>query len=181
MLRTPRAHNKAHLDFIRGLPCLICEDNTSTEAAHIRYHDLTAGKRQTGKGEKPDDGFTVPLCGKHHRDQHRVNEARWWIIQGIDPIRVSLSLWKATGNHELGCQIVAANARMKTPIVQQGPVVSDVRSTIAGLRAQECPGGGWSGQPAEIEEATVADCLAHGVCGCIYGDAVRHLETMVSN
>lgn len=32
-----------------------------------------------------------------------------------------------------------------------------------------CPGGGWTGQPKEIEQATVADCLAAGVCGCVYG------------
>jgi hypothetical protein len=48
--------------------------------------------------------------------------------------------------------------------------------TIVGLRAQECPGGGWTGQPKEIEQATVADCLAHNVCGCIYGDAVKLLN-----
>jgi hypothetical protein len=49
-------------------------------------------------------------------------------------------------------------------------------ATIAGLLAQECPGGGWTGQPKEIERATVAYCLAHGVCGCIFGDAVKLLR-----
>lgn len=56
--------------------------------------------------------------------------------------------------------------------------MNDAQSTIVGLKAQDCPGGGWTGQPAEIERATVSDCLAHGVCGCIYGDAVEHIVRM---
>jgi hypothetical protein len=54
--------------------------------------------------------------------------------------------------------------------------MNDAQSTIAGLKAQECPGGGWTGMPAELERPTVADCLAHNVCGCIYGGAVQHIE-----
>lgn len=110
MIRTPRAHSAAHLDGIRQLPCLICLDNTSTEAAHIRYGDRAAGKRQTGKGEKPDDAFALPLCGRHHREQHEGNEMAFWVSHRIDPIRVSLALWKASGNHELCEQIVMENA-----------------------------------------------------------------------
>ena len=56
--------------------------------------------------------------------------------------------------------------------------MNDAKSTITGLKAQECPGGGWTGQPADIERATVADCLAHGVCGCVYGDAVQQIERL---
>jgi hypothetical protein len=57
--------------------------------------------------------------------------------------------------------------------------VNDAQSTIVGLKAQDCPGGGWAGMPAELEgKATVADCLSRGVCGCIYGDAVQHIEQL---
>lgn len=57
--------------------------------------------------------------------------------------------------------------------------MNDPQSTIVGLKAQACPGGGWNGMPAELEgRATVADCLAHGACGCIYGDAVQHIERL---
>jgi len=62
-----------------------------------------------------------------------------------------------------------------------GRDMSDTQSTIAGLKAQDCPGGGWTGMPAELEgRVTVADCLAHGVCGCIYGDAVQHIEQLTA-
>lgn len=57
--------------------------------------------------------------------------------------------------------------------------MNDAQSTIVGLKAQDCPGGGWNGMPAALEgKATVADCVAHGVCGCIYGDAVQHIERL---
>ncbi len=56
--------------------------------------------------------------------------------------------------------------------------MNDAQSTIVGLKAQDCPGGGWNGMPVELERATVADCLSHGVCGCIYGEAVQHIERL---
>lgn len=57
--------------------------------------------------------------------------------------------------------------------------MNDAQSTTVGLKAQECPAGGWNGMPAELEgKATVADCLADGSCGCIYGDAVKHIERL---
>jgi hypothetical protein len=106
-MKHPRQHSEKHLAFIRGLPCVICGDNTSTEAAHVRYSDWRVGKRHTGMAEKPDDAFTVPLCNRHHREQHTTSETRFWKDLGIDPILVSLALWKASGDHELGEQIAS--------------------------------------------------------------------------
>jgi hypothetical protein len=110
MIRQPRQHSERHLDFIRGLPCVACQDDTSTEAAHVRFSSLAAGKRQVGKGERPDDKWTVPLCGRHHRIQHQDNERAFWANHQIDPVFLALALWAATGNHELGEMIVRANA-----------------------------------------------------------------------
>lgn len=50
-------------------------------------------------------------------------------------------------------------------------MVGDTQSTIAGLNAQDCPGD---------RTTTVANCLANGNCGCIYGDAVLHLRRILS-
>lgn len=55
--------------------------------------------------------------------------------------------------------------------------MNDAQSTIVGLKAQCCPGGGFNGMPKDAEP-TVALCLDHGVCGCIYGDAVKEIERM---
>lgn len=112
MQRRPRQHDEAHLKFIRTLPCLICGDNTSTEAAHIRMIDRSVAKPMTGIATKSDDRFTVPLCGAHHRHQHDCgNEHHWWTLAEIDPIKIALALYSVSGEYELGTQIVAANCR----------------------------------------------------------------------
>lgn len=104
--RQPRRHIEGHLAFIRQLGCVICGDNTSTEAAHVRMPDRMIAKPMTGIGIKPDDIFTVPLCGKHHREQHQHNEQVWWRDQGLDPVKIALALYVASGNYERAQQIV---------------------------------------------------------------------------
>ena len=107
-----RAKHEAHLRYIRSLPCCICGDNTATEAAHVRMTDRRVGKINPGMGQKPDDSWTVPLCGHHHRDQHLIEEAEFWGTFQIDPIFLALALWQATGDHETGCRIIACQKEM---------------------------------------------------------------------
>ena len=111
MQRQPRTHDKAHLEFVRSLPCVVSGDNISTESAHIRYSDLRVAKRKVGIGEKPDDFWTVPLSSTEHRKQHSMNERVYWQQVGIDPILIALALYAVSGDHERGCEIVA-NARL---------------------------------------------------------------------
>lgn len=107
MFREPRKRSEKHLDFIRSLPCVVCRNNIQTEAAHIRMADQRVAKRDTGKGEKPDDKWTVPLCGGHHRDQHSMNEFEFWLTVGIDPIFVAMALHAVTGDFSKGEQIIS--------------------------------------------------------------------------
>jgi len=90
MLRDPRQHDEAYLDYIRSLPCCICGDNTTVEAAHLRVGSINNGKRETGTGEKPSDKWALPLCGKHHREQHGMNELAFWFKHGIDPFALAM-------------------------------------------------------------------------------------------
>lgn len=106
--KRPRQHNGNHLDFIRSLPCCVCRDPTSTEAAHIRFSAEFVGKRQTGKGEKPSDMWTVPLCGRCHRVQHDIGEEKFWSFNKQRALLIALALWAHTGQHEVGEQIVRA-------------------------------------------------------------------------
>ena len=106
MQRQPRKHNEKHLQFIRELPCIVCGDNTSTEAAHIRMANRYAAKRECGKAEKPDDTWTLPLCGEHHREQHAMNELSFWRLQDIDPHFAALALYAVTGDNERGEEII---------------------------------------------------------------------------
>lgn len=109
MQRHPRQHLAAHLDFIRSLPCCVCGYNIETQAAHVRMSDGSIAKPMSGIGNKPDDIFTLPLCGRHHDAQHKHgNERDWWKLMGIDPVKISLALYVATGDYERGVQVVSA-------------------------------------------------------------------------
>lgn len=109
--KRPRQHDEAHLKFVRQLPCVVCGNDTSTEAAHIRFACLEVGKRHVGKGEKPDDLWAVPLCGVHHRMQHEFGEEQFWHAWGRDPIKIALALWAHTGLHEVGTTIAKQAGR----------------------------------------------------------------------
>ena len=99
----------AHRKFLAALPCIVCGDNISSECCHVRYTDLRAAKMITGLGRKPEDCWTVPLCGKHHREQHDYGDERmWWIGKGIDPIFVALALYRISGDYNDGLQIIGA-------------------------------------------------------------------------
>jgi hypothetical protein len=89
--REPRQRDNRHLDFIRSQPCCIC-GGINTEAAHIRTASPAHGKRYTGMAEKPSDKWTVPLCNKHHTEQHSMNEMKFWAMHGIDPFMLAIRL-----------------------------------------------------------------------------------------
>jgi hypothetical protein len=105
-LRRPRLSFTRHLAWIRTLPCLITlRRHDGVEAAHIRYGDPAYGKRRTGKQEKPDDRFTVPLHHEAHRTgkdaQHNSGKEReWWERMRIDPLKIAACLWLHTGDDE---------------------------------------------------------------------------------
>jgi hypothetical protein len=106
--RRPRQHDKAHLQFIRSLPCLVCMNNIETQAAHIRFSLAGVYKVNAGVGAKADDRWTVPLCGRDHNEQHKMgNEQRYWQSVGIDPIEIAKHLYAVSGDHEAGCKIIA--------------------------------------------------------------------------
>lgn len=99
--RQPRQLDPAYLAWIRTQPCCIpgCDDNTSVEAAHLRISSINDGKRETGDGERPSDKWALPLCGRHHREQHSKNERVFWAEYGIDPIALCMR-YHAPGEDE---------------------------------------------------------------------------------
>ena len=90
--KQPRIRDEKHLQYIRSLPCCICGDDTTTEAAHIRSGSINHGKLSTGMAEKPNDSWCVPLCGKHHREQHTMNEMEFWKCYRINPFILAMTL-----------------------------------------------------------------------------------------
>lgn len=76
----------------------------------MRMADRSVAKPMTGIAVKADDRFVNPLCGVHHRQQHEAgNEREWWLMSGIDPVKLALALYSVTGEHEKGLRIIAAN------------------------------------------------------------------------
>lgn len=99
--RAPRYRDEPHLAFIRLQPCCVCGVQSATEAAHLRMSCLAWGKRECGKGEKPDDKWVTPLCFRHHNggndSQHHLGEEVFWKLHGIDPFRIALKYWAQSG------------------------------------------------------------------------------------
>lgn len=106
-----RRYNAKHLHFIRQLPCLVCLDNTTTEAAHVRMADARIAKPITGLGIKPDDWFTLPLCSKHHREQHAGNECKFWQTLDMDPVLLALRFYSISGDVEKAERMIREIAR----------------------------------------------------------------------
>jgi hypothetical protein len=116
--RDPRQEDAKHLAFVRTQPCCLPFCKREAEPAHLRMDNLSIGKELTGKGEKPHDRYTVPLCPYHHRDgadaQHKMNERKWWELRGINPWAIAASLWIDSGGAE--------RAAMAKPVRKPAPV-----------------------------------------------------------
>jgi hypothetical protein len=109
--RQPRVKDEKYLTFIRSLPCALC--GQPAIAAHVRFACPIADKRETGKGEKPDDRWALPLCPRHHDMQHDTGERHFWFLDlHEDPIRLCLSLYVAylRNDREQAERIVAVSS-----------------------------------------------------------------------
>lgn len=132
--REPRERDEKHLAFIRTQPCCLPFCKREAEPAHLRMDNLAIGKELTGKGEKPGDRYTVPLCPYHHRIgvdcQHNSNEREWWARTGLNPFQIAASLWIESG----GAERAALPARVKPPrkIAARKPATE--RKKIQGAR-----------------------------------------------
>jgi hypothetical protein len=88
--KTVRKRNKAHLAFVAGQPCLVCQ-RTPCDAHHLKF------VQPRTLGRKVSDEFTVPLCRDHHQELHRNgNEIAWWANVQIAPIEAAKDLWDTT-------------------------------------------------------------------------------------
>jgi hypothetical protein len=87
--RDPRQHDDEYLNYIRQQRCCIC-GKTPVDAAHLRVGSINDGKRDTGMAEKSSDKWALPLCARHHLQQHAMNEREFWASYGIDPFALAM-------------------------------------------------------------------------------------------
>jgi hypothetical protein len=78
----PPERNNSYLGFVRSHPCCLCGDDIHVEAHHPRFG--------VGMGEKASDRDAVPLCGRHHRELHTMDEREFWASYGVSPQALAL-------------------------------------------------------------------------------------------
>lgn len=109
---TARIKDERHLAWIRTLPSVISGEIGQCEACHIRYGDPMYRKKRTGKGQKPDDCWCVPMSPDEHRAQHSMNEKAFWDALEIDPLRIAQALYGISGSTEAAIKLIV-NARAR--------------------------------------------------------------------
>lgn len=110
--RRPRDKDKQHLLFVSTLPC-IHTGSEDVQVCHLRTPCLALGKRYTGKAEKPDDRFVLPMTPELHAKQHSMNEIRFWEAMSWtwqDVVQLALDIYENTGDEE-ACKSLIARAR----------------------------------------------------------------------
>ncbi|WP_342710750.1 DUF968 domain-containing protein [Bradyrhizobium sp. B124] len=101
-----RKRSKAHLQFVREQPCLVCR-KSPCDAHHLKFAQPRALSR------KVSDEFTVPLCRTHHQELHRHgNERAWWANSKIEPLRLAHDLWTASPIHSPPTSAVVGTAEL---------------------------------------------------------------------
>lgn len=123
--KRPRIEDKQHLAWIKTLHCCIC-GILGSDPAHIRSVNPVYGKRETGGGEKAGDKWTVPLCRRHHDEQHNTKlelsdarkentaELRWWASKNIDPFGLALALFACSGDDDIADGILRSQRISQT-------------------------------------------------------------------
>lgn len=90
--KTKPIRNKAHLEFVRTLPCIACFALPS-QAAHVR------SAKNSGMGVKPGDDKILPCCAECHARQHSIGQPRFFgdVNRALELANV---LWLMTGDRE---------------------------------------------------------------------------------
>lgn len=109
--RQPRERDKSHLEYVSKLPCVIT-GRGPVQVCHIRFPSIAYDKRQTGKGEKPDDRWVLPMIPEMHAEQHSGNEEVFWERHGIDPLAVAKLLYACSGNIQEGLKVIRMARRL---------------------------------------------------------------------
>jgi hypothetical protein len=106
------AREPVYVARLRALPCLGgCGMSPAGEAHHVKISSGALGKR-LAMGRQPADRWAVPLCPDCHRTNadalHRVGEALFWQLKGINPLLVCVRLYAAKADPDRMRSIIMA-------------------------------------------------------------------------
>jgi hypothetical protein len=73
--------------------------------------DARIAKPITGLGIKPDDRFVLPLCSRHHREQHAGGEREYWRVLALDPVLLALAFYSISGDAQEAERIIREVSR----------------------------------------------------------------------
>ena len=66
-IKAARVEDPARLALIRALPCLACAMDGTRQTSRTEAHHP---RDEQGTGTKAGDDQAIPLCGRHHNEQH---------------------------------------------------------------------------------------------------------------
>lgn len=78
-------------DFIKSLPCSVCEDDTNVEQHHLI--DLEGVEK--GLSLKLPEVLSIPLCAMHHRSLHHMGLETWEHMHSSQGAHLTKTLVKA--------------------------------------------------------------------------------------
>jgi len=112
-----RVRDRAHLQFVSSLPCVIC-GRMPSQAHHLRFAQPRA------MGSKVSDEWTVPLCAVHHRSLHDAGaEEKWWQEHNVNALAEADKLWRqgqGTETQEPAGSSSNGDAKQENRIVMEG-------------------------------------------------------------
>lgn len=99
-----RLRSRAHLDWLKTLPCLACGKLPPCDPAHLRFNHAEP-LHKGAVGRRPPDDKAVPLCRKCHTAEDDGKVTFWGrcMARGIsDPVAVAERLYRISGDLERG-------------------------------------------------------------------------------
>ena len=69
-IKPQRQEDPQHLDALRRFGCWACREDGLGRVDAEPHHPRTGGKEGPGAGQKAPDSEAIPLCRRHHNEQH---------------------------------------------------------------------------------------------------------------
>ena len=80
-----------YADYIRSLPCSVCDDDTTV----VQHHSIDLLGVEKGLALKTPEAMSIPLCDAHHRMLHQ-DLIHWEAVYGSQTSHIMKTILKAS-------------------------------------------------------------------------------------